>query len=517
MQNQAAAKTLARHYGSYAAATPGRRTDGWWRPSTDANADGAQSIERLRNMARDLRRNNGWARRAVEVLCNNVVGWGIRPRAIYDDLEPLPGEDLRTRLARLQRARERQPHVTRAMASWNAWADSTACDHDGRLTFYGLQRLAMSCIVESGEVLIRRHRVSSDDMAIPLRIQLLEPDYLATHLDGLDGRIAGSRIVQGVEIGPRGDRLAYHLYKDHPGSNRLLGGKSYEIERVDAEDIIHVYRIERPGQVRGRSWMAAAIAKFQDFDEWEDASLMRQKIAACFAAFIHSAEGPMGFGEEDDDPLAETLEPGVISYLRPGQQISFATPPSESGQDAFHKMQLHRISAAMGITYEDQSTDYSQVNFSSSRLARLSHWANVEDHQWNMLIPQLCDGVWRWAMQQLAVRGDFAESKKPRATWTPPRMPMTEPDKEGLAYKRLIRAGIMTQPEALREQGRDPDEWLAEQVEWMAKLDAARIWLDSDPRRTSDAGLTQERVGGGGGSAADTAKANAELSGSSDG
>lgn len=496
LQARVAATALARHYGSYEAATQGRRTSGWWGRPGDANAAGGPNLERLRNLARDLRRNNGWAKRAVQVICNNTVGWGIRPRAISGS----------------------SALAARAMELWNGWADSKACDFSGRLTVYGMQRLAMACVVESGEVLVRRHRQARGAMGVPLKVQLLEPDYLATHLDGQKGASEGSWIVQGVEFDRAGQRVAYHLYTQHPGANRLFGNR-YEIQRVDAEDILHVYLCERPEQVRGPSWLSAAMAKLHDFDEWEDASLMRQKIAACFAAFVSNVEGPVG-AEDADDPLAETLEPGLISYLKPGQQIHFATPPVESGQEVFAKMQLHRIAAALGVTYEDLSSDYSQVNFSSARLARLSHWANVTDWQWNMLVPQLCDGLWAWAMDAAAIAGQFgdAEIALPSAEWTVPTMPMIEPDKEGLAYKRLMRAGMMTHPEALREQGRDPERWLAEQIEWNGKLDKAGIWLDSDPRRTSDAGLTQERAGGGGGgSAADTAKANAELSGASDG
>jgi capsid protein len=74
-------------------------------------------------------------------------------------------------------------------------------------------------------------------------------------------------------------------------------------------------------------------------------------------------------------------------------------------------------------------------------------------------------------------------------------MPMLEPDREGLAYTRLIRAGLMTQSEAIREQGHDPASHFAEMAADNATLDKLKIWLDSDPRRTSAAGLTQARPG----------------------
>lgn len=70
-------------------------------------------------------------------------------------------------------------------------------------------------------------------------------------------------------------------------------------------------------------------------------------------------------------------------------------------------------------------------------------------------------------------------------------MPMIEPDKEALAYSRMIRNGVMTLGEALREQGRDPDEHLEEYAATNKKLDALGIVLDSDPRQTTAAGQAQ--------------------------
>ena len=68
------------------------------------------------------------------------------------------------------------------------------------------------------------------------------------------------------------------------------------------------------------------------FDEFEDASLMRQKIAALFSAFVTDVDGSgvtlgaPGKDSVDKGPI-ETLEPGLISYLKPGQEVVFSNPP----------------------------------------------------------------------------------------------------------------------------------------------------------------------------------------------
>ena len=456
------ARYLARHY---EAASTGRRTSNWNRSVADANSAISPALISLRAHARDLVRNNGWARNGLRVIVDNTVGWGITAKPAT----PNPA----------------------AAAAWKRWAESTECDSEGRLNFYGIQKLAMRTTVESGEVLIRRRfRRAEDGLSIPLQLQILEPDYLDKWQDLRTG-IAGGPIVQGVEYDKLGRRAAYWLFDSHPGSSSIAAGVS---RRIPASEVIHHFFPDRPGQVRGVTWFAPAIVNIKDFDEFEDADLIRAKIAACFAAFVTSVDGSdVSLSEQSaDDPLVETLEPGLVSYLKPGQEVQFSAPPI-ANDNGFTARKLRRIAVSLGVTYEDLTGDYSQVNFSSARMSRIRHWAHVDDWRYNMVIPQLCDPVWNWAMNAASLAGIIDEA--PAAEWTAPPMPMLEPDREGLAYTRLIRGGLMTPSEAVRERGYDPDTHWDEYAADLQKLDSLKIWLDSDVRRTSQAGLTQERVG----------------------
>jgi len=450
----------------FEAASGGRRTSGWRRSSGDANSSNGPALVALRELSRDLRRNNGWAKRGLEKIATNTVGWGIQPKLGAGKA---------------------------AIEIWNQWARSSRCDADGRLNFYGLQRLAMETIAESGEVLILRRYVSSAEagaLPVGMQIKLIEPDHLDTSKDGIKSE-AGGRTLQGIEFDSRGRRVAYWLFPDHPGGAPVIG-KSFASVRVPAADVIHVYRQDRTGQARGVPWLASAIAKLNDFDDYEDAVLMQQKVAACFAAFVQDMDGlatPLG----DQDPaseLVESLEPGRINYLPAGKSVSFATPPSVADHKTFTTTNLHRIAAALGVTYEDLTGDYSTVNFSSARMSRLSHYQHVHDWRWNMLIPQLCDGVWGWVMEYAVELGRLREL--PVVTWAPPPMPMLEPEKEGLAIQRLVRSGARTLFQVIEEQGEDPIAHLDELQRVNQELDARDLTLDSDARRTSAAGLAQQ-------------------------
>lgn len=455
---------------SYEAAGDGRRTTGWHSPSTDANAASEPSLQRLRDLSRDLRRNNGWAKRGIQVISANTVGWGIAAKATGAP------EGI---------ARD-------AQEIWRLWSESVACDYDGRMPFNGLQRLVMDTIVESGEALILREAAnSSDGLPVPLRIRVLEPDFIDLSRQGT--REDGGKIQQGIEFDAKGRRVAYWIFHQHPGaiSQGSFFSRGFSSRRVPASDVLHVYQVDRPGQLRGVPWLMAAIAKLNDFDDYDDARLMQAKIAACFGALVTDPNGdprPLGAEEPGDDTL-ENLEPGQIQYLQPGQEVTSLTPPSTSDHGGFSETQLRRIAASLGVTYEDLTMDYSKVNFSSARMARLSHWQNIHDWRWNMLIPQFCSGVFRWVME--LAEGMEGWGVVPTARWSPPPMPMLSPEKEGLAIQRLVRVGARTLPQIIREQGEDPEMHLAEYAASNANLDRLGIVLDSDARKTTAAGMLQ--------------------------
>ena len=472
--NRARARLMARHFES---ASVGRRTAGWSRKMTDANsAASGVTLGYLRAQARDLVRNNPWAKRGLRRLVTNTVGWGIVPAATGRGADAV-------------------------MARWKQWGESTQCDAAGRLTFYGLQRLVFRTVVESGECLIRRRpRLLKDGLAVPMQIQVLEPDYIDTSKDGMMGS-EGGPIVQGIEFNAIGKRVAYWLFDQHPGSTNLVALNPVS-RRIPAFGILHVFDQERAGQVRGPSWLASVDVRLHDLDEFEDATLMKQKIAACMAAFVTDLDGAgAALGEEGTDGASgqptDTFEPGMILNLPQGKQVTVANPPVATDHASFLTTSLRGVAAGMGVTYEDLTGDYSQVNFSSARMSRLAHQSDVHDHRWNILIPQFCAPVWAWMLDSLLIAGlDVDESP---AQWTPPPAQMVDPEKEGLAYTRMIRSGLMTWSQVIRELGEDPALQIKAIAETNTAWDAAGIQLDSDPRRMSQAGLTQVRVGAGGG------------------
>ena len=98
---------------------------------------------------------------------------------------------------------------------------------------------------------------------------------------------------------------------------------------------------------------------------------------------------------EGDGSRIETFEPGMIEYLEPGRDVKFASPSASGGYAEYMRMQLHAIAAGVGLTYELLTGDLSQVNYSSIRAGLIEFRRRMEALQWQLLVPGLCQPVWR--------------------------------------------------------------------------------------------------------------------------
>jgi lambda family phage portal protein len=256
----------------YDGATAGRRAHGWYAASTDANVELMGSLIWLRNRSRDLIRNNPYAARAVEELAGNVVGTGIVPKA-------------KTGNTAIDKIID---------AEWQFFAD--ACDTPQRLDFYGMQTLTVRTMAESGEAIVRfRPRPADAGLRVPLQLQMLEADFLdqARTMGLINGHV-----MEGVQFDEMGRRVAYWLFSYHPGGVLILNPRGGIVSQpVPADQIMHVYRVLRPGQVRGVPWLAPVMMALRDLDDYCDAERVRKKIEACVTAFVEQPEGI------DGDPL----------------------------------------------------------------------------------------------------------------------------------------------------------------------------------------------------------------------
>lgn len=402
---------------SYEGAAAGRRTSGWGKM---ANQHGAAQAARapLAQRARYLVANNPHAAAAKAAWVAALVGTGIVP-AVTGDLA----------------------------ARWTAWTDEA--DADGLCDFYGLTAMMVGGMIVDGEALALM-------IATPagLRLRVLDPDQLDASLTRPLPN--GGRIVNGVEFDMFGSRVAFWIVKERP---ELGLGLNLQPVRVPAEDVIHLFRPDFPGQVRGVSWFAPAILRLADQDEWHGAQLTRQKVGALLAGIITTDDGAVPFGgESQGDAIIGGLEPGSMIVLPPGKDVTFSTPPAIAEEaNNFGRITLHEIAAALGLPYEVLTGDLAAVNYSSIRAGLVEWRRRIEMIQHNVIVFQALRPIWRrWAMlENLAGRIEGRIEDLLPVRWITPKQQWVDPGKDVQAEIDAINAGLMSRREAVAARGMD--------------------------------------------------------------
>jgi len=451
-------KGLRRHYQrrllarAYEAASP-RDT---WRPrraGASANTDHASDAATLRTKARALVQNVPYARSALDGLVAYTIGTGIVSRAIGANAEAFNN-------------------------AFDRWAKT--CDADGRLDWYGIQAAAYRAMEQDGEVLIRlRTRRPTDNLPIPLQLQLLEIDWLDASRHGL---INGANVVNGIEYDSLGKPAAYWLWDTHPGEISMPRGRTSS-QRVEASSIIHLFAPERPGQGRGFTRFASVISRVRDLQLYEDAELARKNLETRLSVLASGDVSLMRDSDPNDpqgDPASKSgdlgeLAGGSIIQLPTGMQTTVIEPKAAPGYVETVKQHLAMIAAGFGVPYALMTGDLSETSFSSMRGGWLDFRRRVSLTQWHVVIPGLCERVCIAAMDAAILAGIIRRADR-RFEHSTPKWEYINPEQDVKAEMLEMSAGLTPPSELARRRGYSSfDAVVAEMARDFKKMEDAGV------------------------------------------
>lgn len=461
----------------YGGARSTRTTTGFGSSTTSADAELNTSLTALRNRSRQMVRDSGYAKRAKAVIVNNVVGTGVGMQA----------QVLATR-GNLATA------VNDAIESaWSDWCRADSCHTGGALHFADMERALLGEVFEAGEVLVRLHMRRFGAGRVPLALEVIEAERLAdsAHVPGIE---PGHELRMGVEVDAFQRPVAYWLRTRNAGDIYPQGaGLTDRVERVPAEHILHLKLVTRWPQTRGEPWMHAALRKVDDVNEYSQHEITAAKALAAYFATIETPESgnPLADGTEDDGTQTMNIESLTIQQLGEGEKLTFHTPNRpNSAFDAFMRAMLREIAAGVGISYEALSRDYSQSNYSSSRLSLLDDRDGYRALQqwWVRSFRQPLHRV--WLQQAVLARAVSAISPDAYAAdmtryeavlfklrgWS-----WVDPTKEVTAYKEAVKAGFITTTDVISATagGLDVEDVIATRRRELDAFDAAGIELDT--------------------------------------
>lgn len=446
------------------------------------NASVGNSLATLRGRSRRVIKNDSLAKGGQEATTANMVGKGITPRFNFKG-----NPQLKEQVQEL-------------------WLDSVSeLDFDENTNFYGQQAIASNALFSDGECLaLFRPRNRYADLAVPMQIQLLEADHLdAAYTTTLPN---GNKIRMGIEYNSMGKRVAYWLYKDHPGE-MYMNHDGWRRVRVPAKNICHVFDVTRPGQQRGLPSLSSVLVKLHEIDQCVDAELVRRKTTAMFGGFIrqiqeYSPENPnlMGQNKSINGQSFVALEPGTFPVLNPNEDVIFSQPHDVSGSYiAWMKQQLMSVARGMGITYDQLTGDLSEVNYSSIRAGLLEFRRALTMRMNKTLIYQFCRPIIQRWLDTAVLTGkliipDYAQNRRRYyrgITWQQDPWQWIDPYKDMLAEILEIRSGLRNYTQALAARGQDIESFFAERGEENIMIDFYKFVFDTDARKTNKTGIYQ--------------------------
>ena len=276
-----------------------------------------------------------------------------------------------------------------------------------------------------------------------------------------EGRVQGYWVKKRHFVGTgRNDKAAYDFYPMY----REFNGYRRRVTWLFKAPLN-----TRPYASRQYPVMTPVITLFKYLQDYKEAVLIGARVAACFSAFITSNNPAGAFkamtteaGRINQNPATQRrvtrLQPGTVTYLKPGETIDFASPNRPGDNvDPFIKRLYKTISMYLRIPYEILFMDLSEANYSSWRGGALE--ARKMANRWRRELTR----VIRWVVNTLLfeaslsgeINGTVADAKIV-IRW--PSNGILDPEKEARGDKLRLENGTASRHMLADEQGLDYDE-----------------------------------------------------------
>lgn len=455
------AKWDAGHYSGQTALTWSRRT----------------LVDRLNDVAR----NDGWGAAGTSRLVDNIVGagWRLAARPNHVSLNMT-----------FEQADQISDHIE---ALWRDYTNDVDnwCDAERTKTMAGILGLAA------------RQRFGPEGEAFGIIIWQENAPQFSTAVHVVDparccnpnGRMDEEFLRDGVAIDGYGAPQGYHFRKSHPGDVFAGNTGMWSWEYLDRSTewgrpvVVHSFEQKRAGMTRGVSDWAPVMRSIKQSTDYEDYESQAALLNAVMAAFIETPFDP----EEFLDAMGAEVNPGTlgklygemaqaqkayygaapieipgvrVNMLQPGEKATLTKPEHPNANfEAFVNAALRKVASAVGLTYEQLTMDWSNVNYSSARAALLEIWRGFTAKKGNFAA-QFMAPIYRAWLEEVFDRGlielpagavpfDDNPAAWCHADWIGPGRGWIDPLREAQAAGERLEHGLTTLQHEAAEQGRD--------------------------------------------------------------
>lgn len=453
------------------------RDSKWFETGYSIDAVLDLDIEELHNRCAECYRTNNVAHAAVEGRIVNEVGAGIKAQSRVTESKRVSKEQSE----RINTA------LDRLFAAWS----KHGVDEKRSMTMSEFERLAGRSLAIFGEALVVVNEVPSKS-GITLACEVISPERLSTP----PWKQNDDNCRLGVQHTDSGSIAGYWIRTTHPGET----GKTYEYDwdffpRYDERGmpvVLHVFEKQYAGQSRGIPWLAAALDRIKDLDDWFEAELIAKQVEACFGLIFTGGEtsaapadiASANSSETDDyGRQLEELEPGMIHYANDGEQVTTVDPQRPGATFApFVEQTLRSIAAAINLPYEILAKNFFRTTFSSGQLAMLDGRHGFRTRR-QLLIDGLLVPIWERFVDDAVFYneadgtievGQFVADREAftQCVWVPPGWGFVNPKDEVKAASEALKNDMTNLATLFSERGEDAEVQLKQRQQ--EKLQAIR-------------------------------------------
>lgn len=408
-------------------------------------------LQKLRARSRDLARNDDTARRFLYLLKQNVLGnAGIILQAknkLRDGKKPDTkwNAEIETEWVLFGRKRRNR----------GVSVSPSAC---GQLTLREIAWLTLWTRAIDGECFVQILKGYPHNFH-RFAVRFLNPDLLdSTFCVELPN---GNRVDMGIEFDEYDRPVAYHFSEQHP--NRKFKTVNAKRKRIPANQIIHLFRNEYVGQIRGIPDFAAIMHKTKMLNGVHEAIVVGWRVAAAKMGFF-TASNPEAFGTDMDgegdkefDASGMEATPGSFDVIPRGYDLKTFDPEyPTSTYESGHKVFMQQLANGLNVSSPTLSNNYADVNYSSLRQALL------EDREgWRCLQAEMIDGFYQplfdeWYDWTVNITGRIQSpgarrAQDPAIVWQPRGWPWVDPLKEVNAQVVAVGANLRTRQSIIAE------------------------------------------------------------------
>lgn len=320
-----------------------------WQHADDLSANAANSSEVrkiLRMRCRYEIANNSYARGLVLTLANDVVGTGPR-------LQMLTSNSEANRKIELE---------------FSKWSKAVRLAEKLRT-----MRMARVTDGESFAILTSNPEIPGE---IKLDLKLVEAEQVTTP----DLKTVRENEIDGIKLDDFGNPVEYHVLKEHPGG--LFGALTLKFDRIPVRDMIHYFRVDRPGQARGIPDITPALPLFAQLRRYTLAVLTAAEIAALPGGILYTDAPANGESEAVEPMDLISLERGMLMTMPGGwkmSQLQAQFPTTTYGE--FKREILGEIGRALLLPVNILTGDSSRHNYASGRLDHQTYFKSIRVEQ----------------------------------------------------------------------------------------------------------------------------------------